>query len=171
MFTVHFYLRRQLHFEILLDFIRMFRLFYKRYQDALIVWHQMQNRWIQFELWTCHSGLTLDCCLFELLIYYVGRFELIIVSFMGCHYCFSSMTFLFPTLTCYWRLQEHNSEEVPSKILHSFKKMSTAFVDPSKAVESFQNLHHSKDNNIFKTLLLLVGEDATFTTCQTIRVS
>ncbi|WOL16058.1 sister chromatid cohesion protein [Canna indica] len=56
--------------------------------------------------------------------------------------------------------KENASEEMHRRILTSFKKMSCAFLDSSKALECFQKLHQTKDNNIFKILLELIDEYA-----------
>uniref|UniRef100_A0A1D1YLJ6 Sister chromatid cohesion protein PDS5 A n=1 Tax=Anthurium amnicola TaxID=1678845 RepID=A0A1D1YLJ6_9ARAE len=66
------------------------------------------------------------------------------------------------------REKENGSEEVHEKISVSFRKMSSSFVDSTKAEEFFQKLHQMKDNNIFKTLLELVDEQ-TFLNTQSIQ--
>lgn len=68
-------------------------------------------------------------------------------------------------------MQENASEEMHKKILASFMKMSTSFIDSAKAEECFQKLHQMKDKNIFKALLELVDEQTTLATAQSIRAS
>lgn len=56
------------------------------------------------------------------------------------------------------------------RILTSFMKMSTAFLDSSKAVECFQKMHQITDSNIFKSLLELVDEDMSSSAAYSTRV-
>ncbi|URD78431.1 Sister chromatid cohesion protein PDS5 [Musa troglodytarum] len=67
--------------------------------------------------------------------------------------------------------KENASEEMHMRILASFMKMSTAFLDSSKAVECFQKLHQITDSNIFKSLLELVDEDMSSSAAYSTRVS
>ncbi|XP_064947401.1 sister chromatid cohesion protein PDS5 homolog B-like isoform X1 [Musa acuminata AAA Group] len=67
--------------------------------------------------------------------------------------------------------KENASEEMHMRILTSFMKMSTAFLDSSKAVECFQKLHQITDSNIFKSLLELVDEDMSSSAAYSTRVS
>lgn len=60
--------------------------------------------------------------------------------------------------------KEEPSDEIQKKICASFRKMSASFADTSKAEECFENLHQMKDNNIFKDLVELINEGATFAT-------
>ncbi|XP_010912048.2 sister chromatid cohesion protein PDS5 homolog B isoform X2 [Elaeis guineensis] len=67
--------------------------------------------------------------------------------------------------------KENASEEMHKRIQESFMKMSSSFIDSSKAEECFQKLHQMKDKNIFKALVELVDEQTTFATVQSIRGS
>ncbi|CAL9070064.1 unnamed protein product [Musa banksii] len=67
--------------------------------------------------------------------------------------------------------KENASEDMHMRILASFMKMSTAFLDSSKAVECFQKMHQITDSNIFKSLLELVDEDMSSSAAYSTRVS
>lgn len=68
-------------------------------------------------------------------------------------------------------VKENRSEEVQKMLLASFVKMSSSFVDSSKAEECFQKLHQMADEYIFKALLELVDEHTTMEAVDSIRDS
>ncbi|KAL6010732.1 hypothetical protein ACLOJK_001173 [Asimina triloba] len=65
--------------------------------------------------------------------------------------------------------KQNSSEDARKKVSAFFVKMSTSFVDHSKAEESFQELHQMKDNSIFISLQDLVNERTPSLTAQTTR--
>ncbi|CAN6439255.1 unnamed protein product [Victoria cruziana] len=65
--------------------------------------------------------------------------------------------------------KDENSDAVHAEVLACFRKMSTSFADPVQAEKDFQELHTSKDNSIFKTLLSLLNEQKDVRAAQTIR--
>lgn len=53
-------------------------------------------------------------------------------------------------------MQEEDTPDLQKKIQASFKAIATSFSDSSKAEENMQKLHQMKDNNIFKSLNVLL---------------
>lgn len=58
--------------------------------------------------------------------------------------------------------QEDDNAELQKKLQATFKAISTAFVDVTKAEEHLQKLHQMKDNNIFKGLATLLDPNTKF---------
>ncbi|CAM6113881.1 unnamed protein product [Calypogeia fissa] len=58
--------------------------------------------------------------------------------------------------------KEEDSPDLQKKIQASFKSIATSFFDSSKAEENMQKLHQMKDNNIFKSLNVLLTPTTPF---------
>lgn len=59
-------------------------------------------------------------------------------------------------------MQEEDTPDLQKKIQASFKAIATSFADSSKAEENMQKLHQMKDNNIFKSLNVLLTPTTQF---------